>query len=63
VPLISEKLGYIEHIFSSKNGVLTENSLVFKMCAVGEKIYGAEETFTDKKTTVNHVNNFAFRDP
>jgi len=63
VPQSIEKLGYIEHIFSSKNAVLTENSLVFKMCSVGDKIYGSEEAFTDKKTTVNQVPHFAFRDP
>ena len=32
------------------------------MCSVGDKIYGSEEVFNDKRTTVNQVLNFAFWD-
>lgn len=42
------KLGHVQHIFSSKNEILSDNFLVFKMCCIGDKIYGAEEQFTEK---------------
>lgn len=37
------QLGKIQHVFLSKNQVLSSNQLVFKMCSVGENVYGAEE--------------------
>lgn len=56
-----EALGYTEHLFASKNGILTENNLVFKMCSIGDIIYGTEDS-GDRKCTVERVDGFNFKD-
>lgn len=57
-----ESLGYIEHLFTSKNHILTDNHLVFKMCSIGDMIYGTEES-ADKKAVFEKVDGFNFKDP
>jgi hypothetical protein len=37
------KLAKVQHIFTSKNEILTDNFYIFKMCSIGDKIYGSEE--------------------
>ena len=56
-----ETLSYVEHLFTSKNGVMTDNNLVFKMCSIGDIIYGTEDS-GDKKTVYEKVDGFVFRD-
>jgi len=56
-----ESLGYIEHLFTSKNGIMTDNNLVFKMCSVDDTIYGTEDS-GDKKAVFEKVEGFNFKD-
>lgn len=56
-----ENLAYIEHIFTSKNGIMTDNNLIFKMCSIGEMIYGTEDS-GDKKCVFERVEGFNFKD-
>lgn len=56
-----ETLGYVEHLFTSKNGVMTDNNLVFKMCSIGDVIYGTEDS-GDKKSVFEKVDGFNFKD-
>ena len=56
-----ERLGYIEHLFASKNGILTDNNLIFKMCSIGDIIYGTEDS-GDRKCMVEKVDGFNFKD-
>ena len=56
-----ETLGYIEHLFTSKNGVMTDNNLIFKMCCIGDIVYGTEDS-GDRKTTYERVDGFNFKD-
>lgn len=56
-----EALGYVEHLFTSKNGVMTDNNLVFKMCSIGDVIYGTEDS-GDRKAVFEKVDGFNFKD-
>lgn len=57
-----EKLGYIEHLFASKNGILTDNNLIFKMCSIGDNvIYGTEDS-GERKCMIEKVDGFNFKD-
>jgi len=41
---LNEELAQVHYIFSDKTGTLTENSMVFKKCVIGEENYGKGET-------------------
>lgn len=56
-----ETLGYVEHLFTSKNGIMTDNNLQFKMCSINDLIYGTEDS-GDKRSTHEKVDGFNFKD-
>lgn len=37
---LNEELGQINYIFTDKTGTLTQNCMVFKMCQIGNIVYG-----------------------
>ena len=41
---LNEELGQIEFVFSDKTGTLTDNSLDFRKCVIGDTNYGTGET-------------------
>jgi P-type E1-E2 ATPase len=40
---INEELGQVEYVFSDKTGTLTCNVMQFKMCIIGDVLYGDNE--------------------
>lgn len=47
---LNEELGQIEFIFSDKTGTLTCNKMVFKLCVIGNELYGDVSSFDDVPT-------------
>ena len=44
---LNEELGQIEFVFSDKTGTLTCNKMEFKMCMIGDEIYGDDSCLKD----------------
>ncbi|KAF8237704.1 phospholipid-translocating P-type ATPase [Tricholoma matsutake] len=46
---LADDLGQIEYIFSDKTGTLTQNSMIFRECSIGGKVYSgdSEEAISD----------------
>ena len=53
---LNEELGMIEHIFTDKTGTLTCNSMIFKSCAIGDKVYGDHSSTMINSTLVSMTN-------
>ena len=53
---LNEELGMIEHIFTDKTGTLTCNLMVFKACAIGDKVYGDNSSTMINSTLVSMTN-------
>ena len=60
---LNEELGQIEFIFSDKTGTLTCNKMEFKMCTVGNVLYGDTSPIdVDPKTGVSAKPKFKIPD-
>jgi P-type E1-E2 ATPase len=44
---LNEELGQIEFIFSDKTGTLTCNKMEFKLCVIGDELYGDTSVLAD----------------
>ena len=44
---LNEELGQVEYIFSDKTGTLTCNKMEFKMCVIGDVLYGEDDCLRD----------------
>lgn len=51
---LNEELGMIQEIFTDKTGTLTCNKMVFRICAIGEKVYG-DNMLTIINSTIQSV--------
>jgi magnesium-transporting ATPase (P-type) len=45
---INEELGQVQYIFSDKTGTLTCNKMVFKLCVIGNELFGDKTILEDE---------------
>lgn len=51
---LNEELGMVQEIFTDKTGTLTCNKMMFRICAIGEKVYG-DNAMTIINSTIQSV--------
>ena len=49
---LNEELGQVNFIFSDKTGTLTCNKMEFKMCVIGNKLYGRDSQLKHLKSMI-----------
>lgn len=54
---IIEELGQVEYIFTDKTGTLTCNRMEFKLCMIGNKLYGDRSVLKDPNSASIAANN------
>ena len=59
---LSEEIGQIEYVFTDKTGTLTKNNMEFRLCVIGNELYGDtsivfENNLENKIEAMDHFSN------